>query len=239
MMSTRTFWVFSLLVMVGVGPGYGGSISGRVKVDAKKIPAVKPVKMETDPDCVAKHKEPLLSERFVVDEDKNVMNAFVYIKSGLDGKTFETPRRPVQLDQVGCSYTPRVLGIMVGQPLLVLNSDRIMHNVHMTPQSNTELNKAMPGRVRKLPIPGEMFSQPEIMIPFKCDVHPWMAAYVGVLPHPFFAVSAEDGTFEIQDVPPGKYELEVWHEFFKGQIREIEVGTEAMTVDLALAVPRK
>jgi len=238
-MSARTLWVLSLLVLVGVGPGYGGSISGRVKVDAKKIPAAKPVKMETDPDCVAKHKEPLLSERFVVDGDKNVMNAFVYIKSGLDGKTFEAPRRPAQLDQVGCKYTPRVLGIMVGQPLRVLNSDRIMHNVHMSPQLNTEFNKAMPGRIRKLPIPRKMFSQPEIMIPFKCDVHPWMAAYLGVLTHPFFAVSAEDGTFEIKDVPPGKYEIEVWHEFFKGPIREIEVGTEAVTVDLTLSLPRK
>ena len=226
-------------VALAAGPAVSGTVSGVVKVDAKKIRAAKQVKMDTDPDCVAKHPEPLLSERYVVDADKNVKNVFVYIKTGLEGQTFESPKRPAELDQLGCMYSPRVLGLMVGQPLRVLNSDRIMHNVHMTPKVNEEFNKAMPGRVRKLPVPGKMFSKPEVMIRFKCDVHPWMAAYVGVLPHPFFAVSAADGSFTIENVPPGKYTLEAWHEFFTGQVQDIEVADGAVTVNFGLKPPTR
>ncbi len=226
-------------IALATGPVVSGTISGVVKIDAKKIPAAKPVKMATDPDCVAKHAEPLMSERYVVDADKNVKNVFVYIKTGLEGQTFDTPKKPGELDQVGCAYSPRVMGLMVGQPLRILNSDRILHNVHMMPKVNDEFNKAMPARVRKLPVPGKMFSQPEIMVPFKCDVHPWMAAYVGVLPHPFFAVSAADGSFTIEDVPPGKYTVEAWHEFFAGQTQEIEVADGVVTVDFGLKLPGK
>ncbi len=224
---------------LAAGPAASGSISGVVKADAKKIPAAKPVKMATDPDCVAKHTEPPISERYVVDADKNVKNVFVYIKTGLEGQTFESPKRPGELDQVGCTYAPRVLGLMVGQPLRILNSDRLLHNVHMMPKVNEEFNKAMPARVRKMPVPGKVFSQPEVMVPFKCDVHPWMKAYIGVLPHPFFAVSAADGSFAIEDVPPGKYTLEAWHEFFTDQVQEIEVADGAVTVNFGLKPPGK
>ena len=224
---------------LAAGPVASGTISGVVKVDAKKIRAAKPVKMEADPDCVAKHTEPLMSERYVVDADKNVKNVFVYIKTGLEGQTFEPLKKPAQLDQVGCAYVPRVLGLMVGQPLRILNSDRLLHNVHMMPKLNEEFNKAMPARVRKLPVPGKMFSQPEVMIPFKCDVHPWMAAYIGVLPHPFFAVSGADGSFAIENVPPGKYTLEAWHEFFTGQVQDIEVADGAVTVNFGLKPPTR
>ena len=226
-------------VALAAGPAVSGTISGVVKIDAKKIPPAKPVKMESDADCVAKHTEPHMSERYVVDADKNVKNAFVYIKTGLEGQTFETPRRPGELDQVGCMYTPRVLGLMVGQPLRILNSDRIMHNVHMMPKVNEEFNKAMPARIRKLPVPGKMFSQPEVMVPFKCDVHPWMAAYVGVLLHPFFAVSAADGSFSIENLPPGKYTVEAWHEFFTTQVQEIKVADGAVTVNFGLKPPSR
>jgi hypothetical protein len=225
--------------VLAVGPAWSGSISGVVKIDVKKVPAVKPVKMDSDPDCAAKHTEPHMSERFVIDADKNVKNVFVYIKAGLEGQTFESPKRPGELDQVGCAYTPRVMGLMVGQPLRVLNSDRLLHNVHMTPQVNDEFNKAMPARVRKMPVPGKMFSQPEVMVPFKCDVHPWMKAFVGVLPHPFFAVSEADGSFAIEDVPPGKYTLEAWHEFFADQVQEIEVADGAVTVNFSLKPPSR
>ena len=227
------------VIALAAGPVMSGTISGVVKIDAKKIPPVKAVKMDSDPDCVAKHTEPHMSERYVVDADNNVKNVFVYIKTGLEGQTFESPKRPAELDQVGCAYSPRVLGLMVGQPLRVLNSDRLLHNVHMTPKVNEEFNKAMPPRVRKMPVPGKVFSQPEVMVPFKCDVHPWMKAYIGVLPHPFFGVSAADGSFTIEDVPPGKYTVEAWHEFFTGQVQEIEVAEGAVTVNFGLKPPSR
>lgn len=224
-------------VVLVAGPAAPGSISGVVKVDVKKVPPAKPVKMESDPDCVAKHTEPHMSEKYIVDADKNVKNVFVYIKTGLEGQTFESPKRPGELDQIGCAYAPRVMGLMVGQPLRILNSDRLLHNVHMTPKINEEFNKAMPARVRKMPVPGKVFSQPEVMVPFKCDVHPWMKAYIGVLPHPFFAVSAADGSFAIEDVPPGKYTVEAWHEAFTGQVLEIEVAEADVTVSFSLKPP--
>ena len=115
----------AVAIALAAGPVVSGTISGVVKINAKKIPPAKPVKMATDPDCVAKHTEPPISERFVVDADKNVKNVFVYIKTGLEGQTFEAPKKPGNLDQVGCAYTPRVLGLMVGQPLMILNSDRL------------------------------------------------------------------------------------------------------------------
>lgn len=231
--------VFVAAIALAACPSVAGTISGVVKIDAAKIRPARPVKMESDPDCVAKHSEPPTSERYVVDADKNVKYVFVYIKTGLEGQTFESPKRPGELDQVGCAYVPRVMGLMVGQPLRILNSDRLLHNVHMTPKLNEEFNKAMPARVRKLPVPGSVFSQAEVMVPFKCDVHPWMTAYIGVLPHPFFAVSAADGSFAIEDVPPGKYTLEAWHEFFQGEVQQIEVADGALTVNFSLKPPSK
>ena len=229
----------SAAMVMTAQPGEAGTIQGVVKVAAAKIPAAKPVKMSTDPDCAAKHATPHMSERFVVDADKNVKNVFVYIKTGLEERTFTAPTRPSKLDQVGCAYTPRVMGLMVGQPLMILNSDKLMHNVHMMPKLNEEFNKAMPARRKKLPVPGSTFAQPEVMVEFKCDVHPWMSAYLGVLPHPFFAVSEADGSFAIDDVPPGKYTVEAWHEFFQSHTQEIEVGEQPLTLSFALKLPAK
>ena len=233
---TRTIAIVTMAaaMMTTAQPGEAGTIQGVVKVTAAKIPSPKPVKMSTDPDCAAKHTTPHMSERFVVDGDKNVKNVFVYVKTGLEEQTFPSPTKPGKLDQVDCAYTPRVMGLMIGQPLLILNSDKLMHNVHMIPKLNEEFNKAMPARRKKLPVPGKTFAQPEVMVEFKCDVHPWMSAYLGVLPHPFFAVSEADGSFAIADVPPGKYTVEAWHEFFENETQEIEVGEQPLTLSFAL-----
>jgi hypothetical protein len=225
------------LTLASALPGVSGTIRGVVTVQIPEVPAARALSLNTDPDCLAMHTEPLMSESHVVDADKNVMNAFVYVQSGLGEQTFRPPRKPAVLDQIGCVYLPHVMGIMVGQPLTILNSDGIMHNVHSTPEANTEFNKAMPAMRKKMTVPGKIFAQPEVMVPFKCDVHPWMAAYVGVLPHPFFAVSAADGSFEIGDLPAGSYVVEVWHELFQSQTREVVVGDAEVTADFALLPP--
>jgi len=145
-----------------------------------------------------------------------VANVFVYVKDGVtaDGRkladlTFPVPDNAVVLDQRGCSFQPHVLGVMVGQTLRILNSDPTTHNVHLTPRNNPEWNQSMASGSAPLTT---RLQRPEIMVPVKDNQHPWKRARVGVLPHPFFAVTGEDGRFEIRGLPPGKYTLVAWHE---------------------------
>ena len=137
-----------------------------------------------------------------------LQNAFVYVKDGLGNRTFPVPKTPVVLDQQGCKYRPHVVGIQVGQPLEVRNSDSTLHNVHAIPKVNKEFNFGQPTKGMKS---SRTFDKAEVMVPFKCDVHGWMNAYAGVVAHPFFAVSKADGSFEIKGLPPGSYTVEVWH----------------------------
>jgi plastocyanin len=147
---------------------------------------------------------------------------FVYIKDGLGNKyLFDTPTEPVDLDQKGCMYHPHVVGVRVGQPLRVINSDQTMHNVHGMPQTNREFNKSQPITGQK---DSFTFTAPEVMIPFKCDVHGWMNAYVGVVNHPYFAVTGHGGTFALRSVPPGTYTVEAWHEKLGRQQKSVTVG---------------
>ena len=147
-------------------------------------------------------------------------NAFVYIKSGLEGKSFEVPANPVTIDQNGCWFHPRVFGIQVGQVLKVVNSDPVTHNIHPMAQVNREWNHSQgaddPPLARK-------FTKPEIMIAVKCNIHSWMHAFIGVLDHPYFAVSGDDGTFEIKNLPPGTYTLAVWTETLGTQERQLTI----------------
>ena len=239
-MSARITWLLAVfLVLMAVPSGWAGTITGVVKVQAAKISSAKPVKMDADPDCVNMHTTRILSERFVVDGDNNVKNAFVYIKTGLEDQSFDVPTEPAVLDQKGCVYMPHVLGMMAGQPLRILNSDGILHNVNVQPKKNKGFNRAMVASRKQMTVPGKVFAKPELMVPFKCDVHPWMVSYAAILPHPFFSVSAADGSFAIADVPPGKYTVEAWHEFFANQTLEVEVGQDARTVNFTLTPPAK
>ena len=229
------------MILLAAQAVMAGTITGNVKVAATKMPAVKPLKMDADPECVEKHgSPPAHSQSFIVDADKNLKHVFVYVKSGLDpAAKFRAPKAPVVLDQKGCVYVPHVFGLVLGQPLKVLNSDDLLHNVHLIPKNNREVNKAMPAFRKQLTFPPKLFARPEVMIPITCDAHPWMASYAGVLPHPFFAVTAADGSYEIKDVPPGKYEVEAWHEFFDNLTQEVDVGAEAVTLSFALTPPSK
>jgi len=188
---------------------YSGGISGKISFTgtlSKKNKKGRKIKMGADAKCDAQHPGGFRYKPIAVGEGGGLADVFVYVAGGLEGKSFPVPAEAKAiLDQRGCWYTPRVSGIMVGQTLTILNSDPTMHNVNASP----EFNAAMPAVVKKLE---KKFKKPKVMFKLKCNVHPWMSAYVGVLEHPYYAVSGEDGMFEIKNLPPGGYTVSVWHE---------------------------
>jgi plastocyanin len=159
------------------------------------------------------------------------MNVFVYVKSGLAGKKFPTPATAVAFDQKGCTYHPHILGMMVNQKLEIKNSDETLHNVHSLPKNSKQFNIAQPKKGMKMT---QTFDKPEVMVKVKCEVHNWMSAYIGVLDHPFFAVSNDKGAFEIKNLPAGEYELEAWHEKYGTKTMKVSVGAaDTKTADFS------
>jgi plastocyanin len=211
-----------------VNPVTAGVISGVVRFSGRK-PRLKPIDMSSDPACVEAHHGQPYDESLVVGEKGVLANVFVYVKTGLEGKTFETPAQPATIDQRGCWFRPRVLGIQVGQTLKVANSDPVTHNIHPLAQINREWNHSQ--GAGDPPI-SRRFLKPEIMIPVKCNIHSWMHAYIGVLDHPYFSVSGTDGTFEIRNVPPGDYVIEAWQEKLGSQRQTITI-TQSGRVETA------
>lgn len=188
------------------------------------------VRMDSDPLCMPEG--PQTSEVLIVGPGNGLQNAFVYVKDGLGAEyTFTAPQTPVVLDQKGCKYTPHVFGVQVGQPVIIMNSDPTLHNVHAVPKVNAEFNF---GQATKGMKTTRMFDKPEVMVPFRCDVHGWMASYGGVLEHPYFAVSNADGSFEIKGLPAGTYTIEVWHERLGTQTTQVTVdGKSGATANVA------
>lgn len=165
--------------------------------------------------------EAVASQSVIVDADGGLKNVFVYVKEGLDGQKFSVPEEPVILDQKGCLYSPRVLGIRAGQTLTMVNSDEMLHNLHAMPTINKGFNIGQPVQGLRT---NKSFALPEIMIPIRCEVHRWMASYVGVIDHPFFATTDADGTYTIPGLPPGDYVIEAWHETYKTQQKSVSIG---------------
>src|SRR5436190_3973769 len=193
--------------------GAKGTVAGVIAYNGTP-PA--PKKIDTSADPVCGQKNPNLSTEEIVVKDGKLANTFVYIKDGTttDGTkvgdySWPTPSSAVTLDQNGCHYRPHVLGIMTNQKLTITNSDPTQHNIHPQPKNNPEWNQTQPNGAPPIE---KTFARSEILIPVKCNQHPWMKAYIGVLKHPFFAVSGEDGTFEITGVPAGTYTVVAWHE---------------------------
>jgi hypothetical protein len=196
-----------------------GTLRGVIRFSGKKAPR-KSIDMSNDPACVEAHKGKPYDESEVVNANGTLSNVFVYIKSGLEGKTFEVPATPVTIDQHGCWFQPRVMGIQTGQALQVTNSDPVTHNIHPQAQINREWNHSQGAGDAPL---ARKFIKSEVMIPVKCNIHSWMHAYIGVLDHPYFVVSGSDGSFEIANIPPGDYELEAWHELLGTQHQKITI----------------
>jgi plastocyanin len=166
--------------------------------------------MEQDAQCAAMYPDKGRREEDLVTGPRGELaNVFVYLKEGLAGKKFAIPDQPALIDQKGCWFGPRVVGMRAGQSLQVVNSDSVTHNIHPMPSKNREWNASMaPGDA---PI-RRKFSHPEVMVPVKCNVHRWMRAWVGVVEHPYFAVTDSAGAFQIPDVPPGRYTIAAWQE---------------------------
>jgi plastocyanin len=187
--------------------------------------------MSGDPACVEAHGGKAVDESVVVNPNSTLANVFVYIKSGLEGKKFEIPATPVKIDQRGCWFRPRVLGIQTGQTLEAINSDPVTHNIHPLAQINREWNHSQgqgdPPLSRK-------FLKPEVMVPVKCNIHSWMHPYIGALDHPYFTVTGENGTFAIPNVPPGDYVVEAWHEKYGAQEQKLTL-TPGVSSDLTFS----
>ena len=241
----RTMWAFAsaLVLVVAVACGGGGSeapaapvapavdpidpatvgnVAGMITFEGT-APEPETIRMNSDPVCLAEASS-TSTEYYVVGGDGGLGNVFVYVKEGLEGRTFPPVTDVLVFNQEGCRYRPHVFGIRVGQPLQVLNSDPTLHNIHATPAANAEFNTGQP-------IEGmtydTTFDSPEVMVPFKCDVHGWMNAYVGVVDHPYFAVTGEDGAFDLSGLPPGDYVVEAWHEMLGSQTQNVTVGEGA------------
>jgi plastocyanin len=198
-----------------------GTLSGKIVFKGRK-PAPKKIDMDQDAACAKLHKGGgRIDEDLMVNKDGTLANVFVYVKAGLEGKRFEVPSTPVKLDQNGCWFQPRVLGIQTGQTLSVTNSDPVTHNVHPMARVNREWNQSQGGGDPPLT---RRFTEPEIMVPVKCNIHRWMRAWIGVLEHPYFAVTGSDGSFEIRNLPPGEYTVAAWQESLGAQEQSVKVG---------------
>jgi plastocyanin len=177
--------------------------------------------MDQDPACEMSSKEPNLSEGIIVSKGK-LENVFIYVKQGLENYALPKRSAPAVLDQRGCRYVPHVLGMVAGQTLRVLNSDKAEHNVHPMPRDNTEWNESqMPGGAPK----EHVLEHPELLLPITCNQHPWMKMYVNVVSNPFFAVSDGQGRFSISGLPPGEYTIEAVHEKLGTQSAKVKVET--------------
>ena len=212
----------------------GVKLSGRVLYHGSP-PARRVVNMSKDAKCVELHGgKPVLDEELIINNDGGVKNAFVRVQSGAPKTNYPLPEGPAMLNQKDCMFRPRVQGVRVGQRLLVANGDPMTHNVRSFPILNAAFNFGQPPDTD----PRErVFDKAEREIEIQCDFHLWMHAYIFVMDHPFFSVSQDDGMFSIDDLPPGVYTLESWHEKLGKQRKAVTVGDKDLT-DVNFAFPR-
>jgi plastocyanin len=212
-----------------------GTITGEVRFEGTP-PASQPIGFGGFAECAAQHPAGATAGDVLV-RDGAVQNAFVWVKDGLGDRVFAVPTEPVVVDQVGCLYAPRVVGVQVGQLVKFVNGDPLLHNVHGTPKHSSAWNVSLgrKGAEREIRI-----AKPEVMVSVRCDLHPWMQGWIGALDHPYFAVTGPDGRFALRDVPPGTYTVAAWHERFG--TREARVTLEpkgAATASFTFGVDAK
>jgi plastocyanin len=206
-----------------IDPATVATVNGTVKFDGT-APKQPKIDMSQDPGCKGTNQ----AETLVVDNG-DLANVFVYVKDGLGNRTFDVPKDAVVLNQQGCQYHPHVLGVMAGQTVQIKNDDPTTHNIHPTPKDNREWNESQPP---SSPALEKNFAREEIMLPVKCNQHPWMKMYINVVKSPFFAVTDKSGKYEIKGLPPGDYTLAFVHEKLGEQDQKVTVAPkDTKTVD--------
>jgi plastocyanin len=208
-----------------------GRIAGEVRVDGV-VPAMAELRFGSFAECAARHAGAVPAGDLLV-RDGRLENAFVWVKAGLGDRVFAVPETPVVVDQAGCLFAPRVVGAQAGQPIRWVNGDALLHNVHGTPgaSSGWNVSLARQGSAREIRV-----ARPEVPVSVRCDLHPWMQGWLGVVDHPYFAVTGPDGVFALDDVPPGDYTVAVWHERLGTQETRVTVpprGTATARFTLA------
>jgi len=220
MIDRRVVSVVVFLVVSLAQSVRGADIIAKVVLEGQ-APANKLFDLGADPYCVTAHKGAKMPvEEVQVGPGGTLKDTFVFVQSGING-TFASPKTPVVLDQSGCHYMPHALALMTGQPLLIKNSDDTLHNIHPLPKVNTPFNIGMPikGMTQT-----KTFSKPEGPFRVKCDVHPWMGAYIAVFNHPFFGVSDGQGQVQLRNLPAGTYTIQSWHEKYGPKFQQVIVG---------------
>jgi len=202
----------------------GGTITGTVRF-LGKVPRQKAIKITKDPQYCGK--TPIYEEFVVVSPEKGLKNVIVFIKKIRSGKAVEPGEAMVSNQK--CRYEPHVQAFVVGTRLKVKNADPILHNTHIKLPKSDVFNYGLPAKDQVI----ERTIKRKGLMKINCDAgHLWMNAYIGVFNHPYFAVTADDGTFTIKDLPPGKYKLAFWHEKFGQQVKKVEVTAGAtLTAD--------
>ena len=216
---------------------WAGDVKGSITFEGN-APKMKPLRMDADPVCVANNEIKPRKEWLILGKDNGIKNMLVYIKESKSGSLLGTPvtEDVAVIDQNGCVYIPHVLGVRVGQQINILNSDGTLHNIHALPKVNKEFNKAMPRSKKQMTV---TFNKSEDPFKIKCDVHPWMGAYVGVFDHPYFAVTDDSGSYTISNLPAGKYIIEAWHEKLGSQTADITVDDSGAYRDFSFKKPSK
>ena len=214
----------------GIKPGSGAAAdegpTGTARIVVKVLlsgtpPPMPKLQMNSEPVCAKQHAtKAALSQEVEVGAAGALKDTFVFIKDGIAG-AYPAPTTPAVLDQVGCVYTPHLLGVMAGQPLQILNSDPTLHNIHPLPVTNAWFNIGMPVQGLKST---RVFSKPEAPFHVKCDVHAWMSAYISVFSHPFFGVSNEQGEVELKNLPAGTFQVQAWQEKYGVRTQSVTVA---------------
>lgn len=205
-----------------VDTGVAGSVTGMILLNGTP-PKPKVISMAAVQSCKKQHADnPATSEDVVPGDGGTLQNVVVYLKGDFTAYTFDVPQTPATLDQSGCQFQPHVVALMTGQALDVASSDKTSHNVNAMAKTNSPWNHTLPPNVQQ-PY-RQSFAHPEVPIPVKCNIHPWMKAYIAVFDSPYFAVTGQDGSFTLKNVPPGTYTLTAWHETYGTQEQSITIG---------------